>query len=793
MYALAPDRQGDGVWLAVTAPNPLPQHGARILKFQEGKLGQELQPYPWLQDSQRTRVTTMLQDRRGRLWVGTWVNGVFCWEDGQGWRQPDPDRPTSWHPVDALAEDEDGLIWMVTRDGGLHRIAERKVTALSPPEDGGQHHDQLRVRDPRRQHLGGHGRRRCVPLPGWGFRAVHQWPDLRPRRRAVRRQPHQPLGWNSPGTAPLGRKPLSPVLGTDSPGFRIYALHEDARGNLWGGSNDRGLFRRAPTGEIRYYGREAGLDHYFIRAITEDAEGRICLAVWERGLYRLAGEKFEKFTADRWPGLPAYTASTPTRRVDSGLPPRARGSSTSKTGDSANGLPPMGLPDMLLRAVVADEAGNLWFSSNKGIFGCAPEALQQYQRGKSPPVLFWRLSARDGLPGKLASGTGQPVAARSDDGRLWFPNYRALAGFDPAVVRQTGRSLSPIIEELRADGTSCPADAGGNLRLRSGVRRLEFHYTCAELRAPERLRFQYRLDGYDPDWVDAGAQRVAYYGRLLPGTYRFRVKAGGISGEWRETVAAPPLTIVPHWWERASVRVAGVLLLVLLSSGTVWLVLWARHRRRLARLQLQQIREAERRRIARDIHDDLGATLTRMLWLGEMSATPEAAQAQMPKVATAAREMSRSLEAIVWAVRPENDTLRSLVTYLGRRMDELFEGTGTAYRFVAPHDLPDRMMFAEARHNVFLACKEALTNALKHSRAAEVQIELSCNEDHCQITITDNGRGFEPQGTLRTGASGLKNMRARMEEIKGGFELHSEPGKGTTVRLSFPIPMPKTA
>ena len=350
-----------------------------------------------------------------------------------------------------------------------------------------------------------------------------------------------------------------------------------------------------------------------------------------------------------------------------------------------------------------------------------------------------------------------------------------------------------MIEDLRADGTSCPPDAGGNLRLRSGVRRLEFHYTCAELRAPERLRFQYRLDGYDPDWVDAGAQRVAYYGRLLPGTYRFRVKAGGISGEWRETAAAPPLTIVPQWWERASVRVAGVLLLVLLSSGTVWLVLWARHRRKLARLQLQQIREAERRRIARDIHDDLGATLTRMLWLGEMSGSPEAAQVHMRKVATAAREMSRSLEAIVWAVRPENDTLRSLVTYLGRRMDELFEGTSTAYRFVAPHELPDRMMFAEARHNVFLACKEALTNALKHSQAAEVQLELSCNEDECQITITDNGRGFEPQGTLRTGASGLKNMQARMEEIKGGFELRSEPGKGTTVRLSFPIPTPKTA
>ena len=261
-----------------------------------------------------------------------------------------------------------------------------------------------------------------------------------------------------------------------------------------------------------------------------------------------------------------------------------------------------------------------------------------------------------------------------------------------------------------------PPDAGGNLRVLSGVRRLEFHYTCADLRAPERLRFQYRLEGYDPGWVEAGGQRVAYYGRLPAGRIPLSRQGRGHLSEWREAAAALSLVVMPQWWERAWVRVGGALLGVLLSGGTVWLVARARHRRKLARLQLQQVRETERRRIARDIHDDLGATLTRMVWLGEMSGSPEAAQAHMGKVATAAREMSRSLEAIVWAVRPENDTLRSLVVYLGRRMDELFEGTNTAYRFIAPRELPDRMVFAEARHNVFLACKEALTNALKHSQ-----------------------------------------------------------------------------
>ncbi len=688
VYAMVPDRRGEGLWLALTAPNPLPRRGARIFKMEQGRLVQELQPYPWSQDSKRAEVTTMLQDRRGRLWVGTWVNGVFYWEAGHGWRQPKPDQPTPWHPVDALAEDEDGRIWMVTRDGGLYRIAERKVTALTPPEEAGR----IMINSA------------CVTRDGsiWvatddagvfryqegrfeqftnGLASIHIGVLLEDSHTNLWAGTQQGLHvWH-------GAR-FRPVLGTDSAGFEVYSLYEDSHGNLWGNSNNRGLFRRTPEGEVHYYGREEGLDGYFIRAITEDAEGRLCLAVYQRGFYRLVGEKFERFTVERWPDLRFIHGLCADPAGGVWIATGGAGLFFFKDGQFRQWTSADGLPDMLLRAVVPDDEGNLWFSSNKGIFGCSREALKKHDPGRSSPVLFWRLSVRDGLPVKLASGAGQPVAARSADGRLWFPNYRALAGFDPAVVRDAGRALTPMIEEVRADGIECLPDPTAGLHLRSGVRRIEIHYTCADLRAPERLRFQYQLDGIDDRPREAGAQRVAVYGPLPPGHYRFRVWAGGASSEWREAPEALPLIILPRWWERASVRFSAVLLCVLLSGGTVWLVARARHRRKLARLQLQQVREAERRRIARDIHDDLGATLTRMLWLGEMSGNPETAQAHMHKVATAARDMSQSLEAIVWAVRPENDTLRSLVLYLGRRMDELFEGTSTAYRFLAPHDTP---------------------------------------------------------------------------------------------------------
>lgn len=790
VYAIAPRQGGAGLWLAVSAPHSQPQYGARIFRLEGGQPVQELDPYPWAQDSQRNRVTTMLHDRRGRLWVGTWVNGVYYWEDGQGWRQPNTDPPMSWHPVDALLEDEDGMIWVTTRDGSLHRLVERKVAVLSPPAEAGDlmittacvTRDQtlwVGTDDAGvfRFQEGG-----FVPVTN-GLATTHIGVLLEDRRTNLWVGTWQGLyRWEG--------ERFRPVLGTEAREFRVYALHEDAQGNLWGGSSSRGLFRRAPDGAVRFYGRESGLDRFFVRAITEDAAGRICLTVWERGFYRLVGDKFEKFTVEQWPGLRFLHGLHPDATGGMWIATEGAGVFYFKDGEFRQWNAADGLPDPLLRAVIPDEAGNLWFSSNRGIFGCAPQALLRYAGRRDSPVLFWRVSVRDGLPGKLASGAGQPVAARSADGRLWFPNSRALAGFDPAAILQPGRAVNPIIEGVLADGQVCKSGVDGQVRLRSDVRRLEFFYTCADLRAPERLRFRHRLEGIDEEWTDAGGQRMAHYGRLAPGTYRFRVMAGGAAGEWREAANALTVMIVPQWWEWAWVRTAGVLLGLLLSGGTVWFVAHARHRRRLARLQLQQAREAERRRIARDIHDDLGATLTRMLWMGEMAGTPEAAQAQMQKMAATAREMTQSLEAIVWAVRPENDTLRSLVTYLGRRVDELFEGANVAYRFIAPPELPDRMVFAEARHNVFLTCKEALTNALKHAQAGEVRLELACVGDECQITISDNGRGFDLQSTHRAGAAGLKNMEARMQEIKGRFELSSEPGKGTTVRLTFPIPTP---
>lgn len=166
---------------------------------------------------------------------------------------------------------------------------------------------------------------------------------------------------------------------------------------------------------------------------------------------------------------------------------------------------------------------------------------------------------------------------------------------------------------------SLGAGIAGGLRVKSGARQFEFRYTAPNLAGDGKLRFRYRLEGSDPSWEDAGEQRVAHYNHLTPGHYEFRVMAGGADGVWRESAQGLKLEIVPRLWERRSVQVAGAVLALLGVAAGVLLWERARTRRKLLVLQTQQALEQERRRLAQDLHDDIGASVAKLMMLGEMA------------------------------------------------------------------------------------------------------------------------------------------------------------------------------
>jgi signal transduction histidine kinase len=328
------------------------------------------------------------------------------------------------------------------------------------------------------------------------------------------------------------------------------------------------------------------------------------------------------------------------------------------------------------------------------------------------------------------------------------------------------------------------------LRVTSAARGYEFHYSLPTLQMPERLRFRCQLSHWDPEWVDVGSRRVAYYGHLPPGEYEFKVMAGGPGGIWQAASPALRLQVVPRFWEHHAVKMSGGVLLLAMVAVSVWGVERSRSRRRLQRAEAQQAMERERQRIARDLHDDLGSDLTEIMLLGEMASQANTASEKLhdhaKAIATRSRQAAAAMDEIIWTVNPRNDTVPRLADRVAEMARRRFEPLPVQLHTEIMEDIPDLPLPATVRHGLFLAMKEAQNNAAKHSGATEVRVGVACENGCLVLTVEDNGKGCDLSG-LSGSRNGLENMRERMESIGGASEIQSRPGGGTRVRLRYPL------
>jgi signal transduction histidine kinase len=292
----------------------------------------------------------------------------------------------------------------------------------------------------------------------------------------------------------------------------------------------------------------------------------------------------------------------------------------------------------------------------------------------------------------------------------------------------------------------------------------------------------------DKEWVEAGSRREASYSRLPPGRYQFQVMARGPEDAWRGGFAGLAVEILPRFWERRPVQLAAGLALLAGVAGAARTVERTRSRRRLERLELQRTLDAERHRIARDIHDDLGSGLTEIILLSDSldeALQPTPADHKLAgEIAARARSLTRAMDEVVWAVNPRNDTLEGFLTYLDKFAQDYLSRAGLRCRWHVPPEVPELPLSAEVRHSLFLACKEALHNIIKHARASEVAVRLDLTEAGFTLAIEDDGQGFAAAQPPPRG-NGLANMRQRLKELHGLCRVESTLGRGTRVSFSL--------
>jgi signal transduction histidine kinase len=260
---------------------------------------------------------------------------------------------------------------------------------------------------------------------------------------------------------------------------------------------------------------------------------------------------------------------------------------------------------------------------------------------------------------------------------------------------------------------------------------------------------------------------------------------------WNKTGFHLPFVVPPFFWQTWWFRAMLIMTFTAFIIAMVRYVSFRRLRERMRLLEQQAVLDKDRARIAKDLHDDLGANMTQMTLVLELAlqqrSEPDAVIETVQDGLLAAREAIKSLDAAVWAVNPANNTLPELVAYIGQFGMEFLQQANIRCALDLPDHPPDRPVSAELRHSLFLIVKEALNNVVRHAQASEVRLQISITTAALDLLIADNGHGIErkPDDTL---ADGLRNMRQRAEELNAQFKLESMPGAGTKISVHYPWP-----
>jgi signal transduction histidine kinase/ligand-binding sensor domain-containing protein len=754
-------------------------------------------PVPWGQDS----VTALLETKSGDLLVGTLREGVYLLPPNGVWLHFTRQNGLSHDWVTCLCEDREGNIWVGTGGGGLNAIRRRKVEMVKAPDDwqgrtvlsvspSGGDGLWIGTEGAGLYHLFGKEAKPSIETNGLSNPFI--WSVLEDRQSKLW------VGtWGKGLFVRQGDLFQSPEGMENSPAAAL-ALYQDRQGAMWVGTQS-GLARWS-NGQCTWFTRKEGLVLPDVRAITEAADGTLWFGMSGGGLGRLKDGKVTQFRSQA--GLANDFVWSLLAEPDGTLWVGTFGGGLCRlrNGRFATISKREGLPNNVICHIADDGQGNFWMSSYGGIFRVSKEELNRCADGRLKTVNCVVYGKADGLRTLECSGGFQPAGCRTPDGRLWFPTIKGLAVVDPAGVKINPFSPPVLIEEVTVDDQPVPLPGPGGaarLRIQPGKHRFEFRYTGLSLVAPEKVRFKCRLDGLESDWEDVNTRRVAYYSYLKPGDYIFRVTACNNDDVWSREGAALAFTVQPWFWQTWWFVSGAVLAGIGAVGGAALYITRGRLHKKMERLERQRVVENERARIAKDIHDDLGSSLARIMLLSQSDrAEGEDSQqvvTRLGKVYLTARELTRTMDEIVWAVSPHHDTLDSLVNYLGKFSQDYLNVAGIRCRLVVPIQLPAWPLTAEVRHSLFLAFKEALHNVVKHAAATEVRISLTLAKSGFSASIEDDGRGFDPASAglaaspkdplrISTG-NGLANMRKRIEGIGGECQVDSAPGKGTTVRF----------
>jgi ligand-binding sensor domain-containing protein/signal transduction histidine kinase len=795
---LAPAREG-GCWVA---------GNGSVRRFMDNEL-RETRPAP---QGDPSAFSDLLEDGQGSLWLSRYGGGITVLDKGKAFKRLTREEGLRSSLVRCLFQDREGNIWAGLEGKGLVRIrramfasygraeglSDETVLCVCEGDDGevwiGTNGDGVyRIRKGHVQHYGAR-----EGLSNEFVWALHQ--DQTGRLWA---------GTWGGGLFRLEGDRFVDTARELGPKQVVLALHEDSQGRMWLGQRigPERLIECVEHGRLHSFTVPGSLPRLDVRAIAETKDGSLWFATMEEGLLRWKNNEFTHFGKDQ--GLPAGPISALDVDDDGNLWAAVTGAGfVMGEGDRFTLL--SGTDELVgenLSQITDDGLGYIWLGTRNGVVRVKKAVLHGLARARhlSPP--WQRFSNADGLPSNECSGSG----CRTRDGHIWFPTLSGVAAVDPRSLRVTPAIMPVLIEDVLVAGKSV-ANTDGKLPAQSetaqtalavasvtgqsaqplkippGHGPLNIAYTALSFTAPDRVQFRYQLDGLDTAPVDAGSARTVRYSYLPPGKYNFRVTACNEDGVWNEHWASLSFQVLPNFWQTLWFQVTAVAILLATTAAAVRWAIKRRVRHRMEALEREHAVEVERSRIAQDLHDDLGTSLTEISFLCAVAGSPTGSQAEvkgsLESITEKSLELVKALDEIVWAVNPKNDSLRNLVNYVCLFAQDFLRPASIQCRLDVPQGLPDFPVNAEQRHTIFLVTKEALANAAKHSGATEVWLRVRFENPLLTLIVEDNGHGFDPT-TLKPGRNGMHNIEARMQHLGGRGVVRSGNAPGTQVEMQL--------
>jgi signal transduction histidine kinase/streptogramin lyase len=486
----------------------------------------------------------------------------------------------------------------------------------------------------------------------------------------------------------------------------------------------------------------------FVRAIFEDADGTLWFGTYSDGLVRYKDGKFFNY------------------RVEHGL--------------FNNGV----------FAILEDNRGNFWMSSNRGIHRVGKQELNDFADGKIPKLNSVSYDEKDGMLNAECNGGRIPSAIKTKDGKLWFPTMGGVAIIDPEAEKINPNPPPVVIENISIDRKSAIRNPNSTIEMLPGQTNLEIAYTGLSLIKSEQIKFRYRLEGLEENWVEAGTKRTVDYSYLPAGNYTFRVIAANANGVWNTEGAAVKIIVHPYFYQTWWFRV--------LAAFAVALIIWLIYHNRVSHLQeiadaktafsrqLIESQEAERKRIAAELHDGLGQNLVviknrAMLGINKGD--------DKERVARELNNISESAAQALEEVREITNNLRpQLLDRLGltKAINAMLKKVSGVINLESEIDSIDGIFNETQEISIYRIVQESLNNIIKHSDASDAIVRIKRDANKVLITIEDNGKGFDVANTKSNNSGlGLVGLKERAQLLNGEFVIDSKIGKGTKIRVAI--------